>query len=71
VDGFVPLAAKEVAEAAIFMLTTSEKVIIKALDVVPSAQRTLQVIDKTRNKRNDKSTGEKLARKRREGTTCQ
>jgi 3-hydroxy acid dehydrogenase/malonic semialdehyde reductase len=62
-DGFEPLAAQEVAEAAIFMLTTSEKVSIKALDVVPSAQRTLQVIDKTWNERNDISTGEKLARR--------
>jgi 3-hydroxy acid dehydrogenase / malonic semialdehyde reductase len=61
-DGFEPLAAKEVAEAAIFMLTTSEKLSIKALDVVPSAQRTLQVIDQTWNERNDISTGEELAR---------
>lgn len=59
-DGFEPLAAKEVAEAAIFMLTTSEKVSIKALDVVPTAQRTLQVIDKTWNERNRISQGEKM-----------
>jgi 3-hydroxy acid dehydrogenase/malonic semialdehyde reductase len=39
-DGFEPLAAKEVAEASIFILTTSEKVGIGAVDVVPTAQRT-------------------------------
>jgi 3-hydroxy acid dehydrogenase / malonic semialdehyde reductase len=47
VDGFEPLAAKEVAEAAVFMLITSEKVTIRALDAVPSTQKTLQVSDKT------------------------
>ena len=59
-DGYEPLAAKEVAEAAIFMLTTSERVSIKALDVVPTAQRTLQVIDKTWNDRNHVGEGEKM-----------
>ena len=59
-DGFEPLTAKEVAEAAIFMLTTSERVSIKALDVVPTAQRTLQVIDKTWNDRNHVGEGEKM-----------
>jgi 3-hydroxy acid dehydrogenase/malonic semialdehyde reductase len=59
-DGFEPLAAKEVAEAAIFMLTTSERVSIKALDVVPTAQRTLQVIEKTWNDRNHVGEGEKM-----------
>jgi 3-hydroxy acid dehydrogenase/malonic semialdehyde reductase len=39
-DGLEPLAAKEVAEASIFILTTSEKVGIGAVDVVPTAQRT-------------------------------
>lgn len=58
-DGFEHLAAKRVAEAAIFMLTTSQKVFIKALDVVPSAQRTLQIIDNTWNERNGISTGER------------
>jgi 3-hydroxy acid dehydrogenase/malonic semialdehyde reductase len=62
-DGFEPLAAKEVAEAAIFMLTTSAKVSVKALDVVPTAQRTLQVIDKSWNERNQVREGEKMARR--------
>ena len=62
-DGFEPLAAKEVAEVAIFMLTTSEKVSIKAVDVVPTAQRTSQVIDKSWNERNQVEKGEKMLRR--------
>lgn len=62
-DGFEPLAAKEVAEAAVFMLTTSAKVSIKALDVVPTAQRTLQVIDKSWNGRNRVEEREKMVKR--------
>lgn len=61
-DGFVPLAASEVAEAAIVMLTTSAKVSIKALDVVPTAQRTLQVIDKSWSERNEVQEGKMVKR---------
>lgn len=53
-DGFEPLAADEVAESAIFMLSSSDKVAIQALSVVPTAQRSLQVFDRTWNERNQK-----------------
>lgn len=52
IQGFEPLVADEVAESAVFMLSSSDKVSIKALDVVPTAQRSLQVFDRTWNERN-------------------
>lgn len=54
-DGFEPLEAEEVAECAVFMLARGEKVSIKALDVVPTAQRSLQVFDRDWNKRHGKA----------------
>lgn len=53
--GFEPLVADDVAEAAAYMLSQKERVSIKALDVVPTAQRILPMIDKTWNERNGKS----------------
>lgn len=53
-EGFEPLVADDVAEAALFMLSQSDRVSIKALDVVPTAQRSLQVFDRTWNERNGK-----------------
>lgn len=53
-NGFEPLVAEEVAEAAAFMLVQGEKVSIKALDVVPTAQRSLQVFDREWNQRHGK-----------------
>lgn len=53
IAGFEPLIADEVAESAMYMLSTSDKVSIKALDVVPTAQRSLQVFDRTWNERNE------------------
>ena len=50
-EGFEPLIAEDVAEGAVFMLNQKERVSIKALDVVPTAQRSLQVIDKGWNER--------------------
>ena len=50
-EGFEPLLADEVAQAALFMLSQGEKVSVKALDVVPTAQRTLQVFDRNWNER--------------------
>ena len=50
--GFEPLLAEDVAEAAAWMLQSKERVSVKAIDVVPSAQRSLSVFDrewKTRN----------------------
>lgn len=50
-EGFEPLIAEDVAEGAVFMLNQKERVSIKALDIVPTAQRSLQVIDKKWNER--------------------
>lgn len=41
-----PLLAEEVAKSAVWMLQQPEKISIKALDVVPSAQRSLSVFDR-------------------------
>lgn len=54
-SGFEPLVAEDVAEQIVWVLATGnrkERVAIKALDVVPSAQRMLYVIDKSWNERN-------------------
>lgn len=45
-QGFEPLVAEDVAEAAAFMLNQKDRVSVKALDVVPTAQRSLQVFDR-------------------------
>ena len=50
-DGFEPLIADDVAEGAVFMLNQNERVSIKALDIVPTAQRSLQVFDRKWNER--------------------
>ena len=52
VRGMEALVAEDVAEAAVFMVKQPERISVKALDVVPSSQRSLQVIDKTWEKRN-------------------
>ncbi|KAI7157517.1 hypothetical protein KC349_g5614 [Hortaea werneckii] len=52
VGGIEALVAEDVAEAAVFMVKQPERISVKALDVVPSSQRSLQVIDKTWEKRN-------------------
>ena len=51
IEGYEPLIADEVAENAVWMLERAEKVSIKALDVVPTAQRSLQVFDRNWNQR--------------------
>lgn len=50
-SGFEPLVAPDVAEAAAFMLCQKDRVSVKALDVVPTAQRSLQVFDRDWNSR--------------------
>ncbi|KAH7138673.1 NADP-dependent L-serine/L-allo-threonine dehydrogenase ydfG [Dendryphion nanum] len=45
-EGFEPLVADDVAEAAAWMLGQGERVSVKALDVVPTAQRSLAVFDR-------------------------
>lgn len=53
--GYEPLVAEDIAESAAFMLGTDERVSIKALDVVPTAQRSLPVFDREWNIRNGRS----------------
>jgi len=52
-QGFEPLLSEDVAEAAAWMLSGKERVSVKALDVVPSAQRSLSVFDREWRKRNN------------------
>ncbi|KAK6088559.1 nadp-dependent l-serine l-allo-threonine dehydrogenase ydfg [Seiridium cupressi] len=52
--GFQPLLAEDVSEAAVFMLSQPLNRSVKALDVVPSAQRSLNVFDRKWNERNGK-----------------
>ncbi|KAK7981676.1 NAD(P)-binding protein [Apiospora saccharicola] len=51
-EGFQPPLAEAVASAAVFMLSQPRNRSIKALDVVPSAQRSLNVFDRKWNERN-------------------
>lgn len=54
-SGFEPLTAEDVAEHIVWVLATArreKRVAVKAVDVVPSAQRMLYVIDKSGNERN-------------------
>ncbi|CAD0048364.1 unnamed protein product, partial [Aureobasidium pullulans] len=53
-DGYRPLVPEDVAESAVYMLSAPMSVSIKALDVVPSAQRSLTVFDREWSKRNEK-----------------
>lgn len=52
VEGYEPLVAEDVAEAVAWVLERPERVAVKALDVVPTAQRSLQVFDRNWNERN-------------------
>lgn len=52
IEGYEPLVADDVAEAAVWMLRTKERVSVKTLDVVPTAQRSLPVFDRAWNERN-------------------
>lgn len=51
IGGYEPLIAPDVAQAANYMLQQPLNVSIKALDVVPPAQRSLTVIDRKWNER--------------------
>ncbi|KAI4684987.1 uncharacterized protein J4E88_004430 [Alternaria novae-zelandiae] len=61
-SGFEPLVAPDVAEAAAFMLGQKDRVCVKALDVVPTAQRSLQVFDREWNSRDEGRKEEKMAK---------
>ncbi|KAJ5348834.1 hypothetical protein MYU51_007105 [Penicillium brevicompactum] len=49
--GYTPLLADDIAEAAVYMLSQPLNISVKALDVVPSAQRSLTVFDRKWNER--------------------
>jgi 3-hydroxy acid dehydrogenase/malonic semialdehyde reductase len=70
-SGFEPLLAPDVAEGAAFMLSQRERVSVKALDIVPTAQRSLQVFDREWNgrdgERGDESMEGGLGKARAEG----
>ncbi|KAF2021195.1 NAD(P)-binding protein [Aaosphaeria arxii CBS 175.79] len=51
-EGFKPLEAENIATSAVYMLQQPMNVSIKAMDVVPSAQRSIVVFDRTWSKRN-------------------
>ncbi|KAL6708812.1 hypothetical protein ACN47E_002219 [Coniothyrium glycines] len=59
-SGFEPLVAEDVAEAAAFMLGQKDRVSVKALDVVPTAQRSLPVFDRNWNARREGRQKEKV-----------
>ncbi|KAF1946795.1 short chain dehydrogenase/ reductase-like protein [Clathrospora elynae] len=59
-SGFEPLIANDVAEAAVFMLSQKDRVSVKAMDVVPTAQRSLQVFDREWNGRGEDRGGETM-----------
>jgi 3-hydroxy acid dehydrogenase/malonic semialdehyde reductase len=59
-QGFEPLVAQDVADAAAYMLSQGDRVSIKALDVVPTAQRSLQVFDREWNGREEGRKEEKM-----------
>ena len=44
-DGYEPWVAEDLAYSVLFMLTHPERASIKALDCVPTAQRSLGQID--------------------------
>lgn len=62
-QGFEPLVADDVAEAVAFMLSQKDRVSIKALDVVPTAQRSLQVFDREWNDRGEGRKAERMGEK--------
>jgi 3-hydroxy acid dehydrogenase/malonic semialdehyde reductase len=60
-QGFEPLVAEDVADAAAFMLSQKDRVCVKALDVVPTAQRSLQVFDREWNGRGEGRGNERMS----------
>ncbi|KAF2112161.1 short chain dehydrogenase/ reductase-like protein [Lophiotrema nucula] len=51
-SGYEPLVSEDIADAAVFMLSQKERVSVKAMDIVPTAQRSLQVFDRGWKERN-------------------
>ncbi|KAG9705892.1 hypothetical protein KCU73_g17831, partial [Aureobasidium melanogenum] len=52
-DGYTPLEAKDIADAATYMLKQPVHISVKAMDVVPTAQRSLATFDRGWDKRNN------------------
>jgi NADP-dependent 3-hydroxy acid dehydrogenase YdfG len=50
--GYDPLAADDLADAVLYMLSRPERISVKALDCVPTAQRALTRFDRDWNDRN-------------------
>ncbi|KAJ0414473.1 NAD(P)-binding protein [Aspergillus carlsbadensis] len=50
-EGFEPLVSEDIARAAIYMLNQPLNVSVKAMDVVPSAQRSITVFDRNWSER--------------------
>ncbi|KAL2817005.1 NAD(P)-binding protein [Aspergillus cavernicola] len=51
-EGFEPLVSDDIAQATVYMLNQPLNVSVKAMDVVPSAQRSITVFDRKWNERN-------------------
>ncbi|KAG9571269.1 NADP-dependent L-serine/L-allo-threonine dehydrogenase ydfG, partial [Aureobasidium melanogenum] len=51
-NGYTPLEAKDIADAATYMLKQPVHISVKAMDVVPTAQRSLATFDREWDKRN-------------------
>ncbi|OQE31931.1 hypothetical protein PENSTE_c001G10388 [Penicillium steckii] len=53
IEGYEPLIADDIAQGAIYMLQQPLNISVKALDIVPSAQRSINVFDRTWNERRE------------------
>lgn len=53
IEGYEPLVAGDVAETVAWVLERPDRVSVKALDVVPTAQRSLTVFDRNWNERRE------------------
>ncbi|OBT51712.1 hypothetical protein VE04_07881 [Pseudogymnoascus sp. 24MN13] len=54
-EGFTPLEGEDIAHGAVFMLAQPLNVSVKALDIVPTAQRSLTVFDREWNGRQEEN----------------
>ncbi|RLN98395.1 hypothetical protein BBJ28_00015729 [Nothophytophthora sp. Chile5] len=53
-EGYEPLVSDDIADAILWVVEKPERVTVKAIDVVPTAQRSLSVFDREWNARNAK-----------------
>lgn len=56
VDGYEPLLAADIAETVAWVLEKPVRVSVKAIDIVPTAQRSLMVFDRKWNERKSNKT---------------